>query len=84
MYSNGGRIRTEDVEKVPVDYYDLQPEWKNSADGSFAQFNGRKIGAVKFAAHFQLPRDDSFPVNDLFKKIDEEILSGGLVAMNSE
>jgi hypothetical protein len=60
--------------RVPADYYDLQREWRNRTDGSFAAFDGRIVSGVR--PQFSLARDVKFPLDDLFRTIEGELAAG--------
>ena len=68
--------------KVSVDYYDLQDSWQNKADGSFADFDGYSLGGIVFRHRFALPRDNNFPIGELFDFIDDELKEGRLVCVS--
>lgn len=70
------------IGRVPIDYYDLQREWQNRTDGSFAAFDGRVINGVRFRLQFSLQRDDKFPFEDLFRTIKEELAAGRFVIIS--
>jgi hypothetical protein len=59
--------------RVDVKYFDLQITWNDRQDGSFAQFDGKTIKGIKFTRQFSLPRDDKFPLENLFSIIKEEL-----------
>jgi len=59
--------------RVPLDYFDLQREWQNRTDGSFALFDGRVIAGLRFRVRFALPRDEHFPLDELFDTIESEL-----------
>jgi hypothetical protein len=68
--------------RVPLDYYELQTDWKSKADGNFADFDGEIIKDVKFIACYSTriyPRGVTFPLTDLFDKIDSELKQGRFV-----
>jgi len=68
--------------RIPTDNYDLQHEWRNRTNGSFAQFDGRTIAGVKFRLQFSLARDDKFPLDDLFKTIENELAANRYVIVS--
>jgi hypothetical protein len=59
--------------REPADYYALQEPWKNKADGTFVDFDGRMIAGVTFRQQFDDLRGNDFPTEDLFKTIDHEL-----------
>ncbi|GAA4340629.1 hypothetical protein GCM10023149_52220 [Mucilaginibacter gynuensis] len=58
---------------VDFDFYDLQNEWKNKTDGSFRNFDNKKLYGITFFQKFVLPRDASFPIDSLFRTIEKEL-----------
>lgn len=68
--------------RVPLDYYDLQREWHNRLDGTFAAFDGRTIKGVKFRRQYALPRDENFPLNQLFGTVESELEHGRYVIIS--
>jgi hypothetical protein len=68
--------------RAPLSYYDLQEAWKEKADGSFSNFNGRTIKGVTFHQQFGLPRNDQFPLARLFATIDRELKAGRYVIIS--
>lgn len=60
---------------VDFDFYDLQHEWKNKADGSFRDFDNKELYGITFFQKFVLPRDASFPIDSLFQTIENELKS---------
>lgn len=68
--------------KVPSDFYDLQKKWQNRQDGSFGDFNGQTIFGVTFNQKFTEARGKNFPMDRLFKRIDEELQAGRFVCVS--
>jgi hypothetical protein len=69
--------------KVDPDYHEQQKEWSNKPDGSFADFDGKKIEGVTFRVpKINAPRGSSFPLAELFGLIDRELESGKLVIIS--
>ena len=68
--------------KIPSKFYDLQEEWQNKQDGSFGDFNGQTICGVTFNQEFTEPRGRNFPMDRLFKKIDQELQAGRFVCVS--
>jgi hypothetical protein len=62
-----GKLRPED--------FILQAAWDNRTNGNFADFDERTFNGVKFRRQFPNPRDDDFPLNDLFETIEDELAS---------
>lgn len=58
---------------VAPDYYELQHEWQNRTDGSFAPFDNRVLFGLRFRAQFCLSRDANFPISALLMAIDSEL-----------
>ena len=61
---------------VDFNFYDLQIKWQNKADGSFRDFDKMELYGITFSQKFNLPRDESFPVDSLFQAIENELKSG--------
>lgn len=59
--------------RVAPDYYELQKDWKNKADGTFGNFDGKTLFGLKFKLQFNLTRGDNFPFDRLFSTIDTEL-----------
>ncbi len=68
--------------KVDTSYYDLQNEWKNEINGSFSYFNGKIIKGLTFERKFAVPRNSSFPMEELFRVIDNELASDRYVIIS--
>ncbi|MDR0265457.1 MAG: hypothetical protein LBJ04_19730 [Sphingobacterium sp.] len=60
---------------VDFDFYDLQNEWKDKADGSFRNFDKKELYGITFFQKFVLPRDENFPIDSLFQTIENELKS---------
>ena len=67
------------LEKAPINYYELQNEW--TIDGSFANFDGRTIHGVTFRRINLADRGANFPLNLLFKIIDQELAADRYVVI---
>src|ERR1700686_2431976 len=67
------------LHKVAPNYFDLQTQWNNSRDRDFSFFDQKTIRGVKFRREFWHPRDDNFPINQLFAKIESELKVGRYV-----
>ena len=67
---------------VDFNFYDLQLKWQNRTDGSFCDFDKKKIHGITFSQRFNLPRDESFPMDSLFQTIDNELKSGKKVIIS--
>ena len=65
--------------RVPRSYYGLQNAWKNKADGSFHDFDGKTFEGVTFHQQFCMARDSAFPLARLFETIDRELNAGRFV-----
>lgn len=72
------------LEKVPLDYFELQKHWGNNLFGSFADFNGKDLFGVNFEQKYALPRDDNFPLEELFQTIENELKQGNYVIISLE
>jgi hypothetical protein len=68
--------------KLPADDFSLQNAWGERRDGNFSDFDGQTINSVRFRKQFPQPRDDSFPLNDLFSTIENELASGKYVIIS--
>ena len=68
--------------RVGLNYYGLQNSWKNKADGTFGNFDGKVIRGLKFRHQFNIKRSDNFPVDQLFKTIDSELAAGRKVIVS--
>ena len=67
------------LHRVPSSYYGLQTAWKNKADGSFHDFDGKTFEGVTFTQQFTMARDPAFPLARLFDTIDAELRAGRFV-----
>ncbi len=70
------------LKKVPHDFYELQTQWENNKMGSFAYFHNFEKEGIRFKHEFTQSRDENFPMNDLFKKIDDELNKNKYVAVS--
>lgn len=61
---------------VDLNFYKLQNDWQNKADGSFSDFDKKELYGVTFSQKFKLPRDANFPLDSLFQTIDNELKLG--------
>lgn len=61
---------------VDFNFYDLQIKWQNKTDGSFRDFDKKELYGITFFQKFNLPRDESFPMDSLFQTIQNELTSG--------
>lgn len=68
--------------RVPYNFYDLQNNWKDKMDGTFADFDGKTIAGLKFKHQFNIKRGDNFPFTSLFKTIDNELAAGRKVIIS--
>jgi len=67
---------------VDFDFYDLQNEWKDKADGSFRNFDKKELYGITFFQKFVLPRDKNFPIDSLFQTIENELKSDKKVVIS--
>lgn len=67
---------------VDFDFYGLQKEWQNKADGSFRDFDNKELYGITFTQKFVLPRDSNFPLDSLFQTIEKELKSGKKVIIS--
>jgi hypothetical protein len=65
--------------RVPLSYYGLQDAWRNKADGSFHDFDGKTFSRLTFHQQFTMARDSAFPLTNLFATIDRELKAGRFV-----
>lgn len=70
--------------RVPADYYDLQRAVGERRDVGFGEYSGREIAGIRFAGEFQLNRGAGFPIEDLFRRIDELLERGNYVIISLE
>ncbi|KLT63882.1 hypothetical protein [Pedobacter sp. BMA] len=68
--------------RVAANYYKLQNDWKNKADGTFGNFDGKTLSCLKFKHQFNLTRGDGFPFDRLFSRIDAELAAGRKVIVS--
>lgn len=64
---------------VDMDYYDLQDVWTN---GSFANFDGQTVSGVTFQRINLAERGPTFPCDQLFGLIDQELASDRYVIIS--
>jgi hypothetical protein len=69
------------LDKVNCDYCDLQ-DFCGNEGMNFSIFDKKIIRKIKFIKLFENPRTDTFPINDLFNKINEEIKVGRYVIIS--
>jgi hypothetical protein len=62
--------------KLPPGDFPFQENWGNRRDGSFSDFDGWTFDDVKFTRRFSHPRNNGFPLDDLFSTIENELASG--------
>jgi TPR repeat protein len=65
--------------RVPGSYYEQQTAWKNKADGSFHNFDGKTIAGFTFHQQFIQAHGRQFPLAALFETIDHELRAGRFV-----
>ena len=65
--------------RMPVDSFDQQEQWQNRTDGSFANYDNRVVNRLRFRCQFALPRDQNFPLENLFETITQELAEGRYV-----
>lgn len=68
--------------KAAADYYQLQRNWNNRADGTFKDFDKKVIAGLRFGQQFAAPRGDQFPYERLFSTIDHELAAGRKVIIS--
>jgi len=68
--------------RVAPGYYNLQNNWKDKADGTFRNFDGKIIAGLKFKHQFDIQRGDNFPIDRLFRTIDTELAAGRKVIVS--
>jgi hypothetical protein len=71
------------LQRVDPDYYAEQDAWQNNADGSFGNYNNRELFGMRFRNLFhEHPRGPTFPLEDLFARIDSELDGGRFVVVS--
>lgn len=68
--------------RVHPEYFQLQKLWDNNSFGSFADFHGKDLFGVIFEQKYALPRDDNFPLEELFQAIEVELKQGNYVIIS--
>jgi hypothetical protein len=68
--------------RLPPGDFPLQDELGNRNDLDFSYFDGRAFDGIKFTRRFSQPRNDSFPLDDLFSAIENELASGRYVIVS--
>ena len=68
---------------TPEDFR-LQKAWNDRKDGNFSDFDGRIFDNLRFSKRFPQPRNDDFPLDDLFNTIENELASGRYVIISLE
>lgn len=80
---SGVEIILKVLGRVDIDYYDLQEEWDDRTDGSFADFDKKELFGVRFTHRFfDIPRGPDFPLDELFQMISDELSNGRLVLIS--
>ena len=59
--------------KISPEDFSLQDAWTESQDADFSRFDGQTINGLEFERQFASPRGDTFPLDELFSVIDEEL-----------
>ncbi|MFD2742398.1 MULTISPECIES: hypothetical protein [Sphingobacterium] len=72
----------KDRNAVDQDFYELQNDWQNKKDGSFRDFDQKKLYGITFIQKFTEPRDANFPIDSLFQTIEEELKFGRKVIIS--
>lgn len=71
--------------KVKTDYYELQNKFENkNRTLSFGNFDRKILFGMKFKILFNIKREDDFPIDKLFDKIDEELENKHYVIISLE
>lgn len=68
--------------REPESYYELQDAWKEKSDGNFSNFDNKTLRGVTFHQQFNLPRNEQFPLTQLFQRIDSELKAGRFVIVS--
>lgn len=63
-------------------FYKFQKEWKEKADGTFGDFNGKTIDGITFTQQFNQPRGVGFPYDSLYSTIRKELKAGRKVIIS--
>ncbi len=69
---------------VLPDFYGLQIDWKNKKHGSFACFDNFSCNGITFKFEFGFDRDDNFPIDNLFNRINSELQNERYVCVSLE
>lgn len=68
--------------KVDSNFYNYQQIWGNKTDGSFGNFDNLVINGLRFSHKFNLPRNNNFPLADLFQTINDELTQNRYVLVS--
>jgi hypothetical protein len=68
--------------RVPLDFFELQTQWNDRPTGCFSDFDGRVEKGVKFTRQFANDRNHSFPLEQLFDTIENELAHKKYVAIS--
>lgn len=68
--------------KIGLNDFSIQNAWREKNDGTFGNFDGKTINGIKFRHQFANPRGRSFPFDDLYKTISNELASGRKVIIS--
>jgi len=65
--------------RVGTNYYEQQDWWKEKADGSFHNFDGKIVAGTTYHQRFTQGHGKDFPLAQLFEAIDRELSAGRYV-----
>ena len=68
--------------KLPPEDFHFQKAWNDRKDGNFSDFDEWTFDNVKFTKQFPHPRNNGFPLDDLFSAIENELASGRYVIIS--
>lgn len=68
--------------RVPETYYELQRAVGERRDVGFSEYSEREIAGIRFQEEFPCDRGPNFPIEDLFRRIDELIHCGDYVIIS--
>jgi hypothetical protein len=68
--------------RVDKDYFELQDAWKFKSDGNFSDFHNQCLFGLRFIQLFNLTRGATFPLGELFNKINTELEANRYVVIS--
>lgn len=67
---------------LPASEHPEQSKWGNKPDGSFNDYHDRVVQGVRFKMEFAQQRGPSFPIDDLFTRVSDELRLGRFVVIS--